>query len=1060
MNLNKSFFRHHATQISLQNENSFVPYCTLTFHVDGGANCGSIKDKDLFYFFINSEGLVQTVDGSMVRSQGWGVILVQFGQRTCLLGPVYYFPNSPRNTFSPGILLNYNIFREANISTNKSMSLVGVNNELTTMPINVYNDLDFVNLTIMCMSPPKSVIASSSQQIDPAPPRRSQRLALKRNDDIPSDQQVEKKTHEKDDNQSFVVHPDNVYLQNIQADKMNLKPRFINTTIMTKIIEFAVQLASPISPRELTIQNMNRILGHSLRYPEATYPLQSLKLQTISMNPNNHELMVPIMANFSRSTLRQLTPHQHWILLHLGSMHSSTSTLKPLIQNDLLADIHPSLKNIANFDCTCWICNLRKATKIPRGKIADTTPLAPFQRIHVDFSFFTAVSIRGFTSALDVTCASTSYPFGFPTKNKSPPIEILRWLIGSLRSMGYVVNFIRVDEGGELANSSSFAEFVFKSDCILESTGAGNSTNNGKVERQNRTKADMIRSSLSSLHVLLDDDLPDDMSIESFWCLAYSHANFIKRRLFHRMKQTTPHQLVTNKKPSARELIPIGAYMTVVHPSKNHLPKLSPSRAKRVYFMGYSNHTKIRLYCDKQNPYTIQRSSNSIIEDVPTMLKLEKCFSSQFLSPQETHPKCPSNIQRLAVNEEMIDIIDHPFQSDDIVTVKLPVPPLPVQIGITIRSDLVVGLPYIQSTRFNSVAFRYLKPRLRSNMYILKINGDDQLSAKAVGDYIRFQQKEKKEYMTFELVKRTNVDTSTTLVSHRTIFDQVPSLLPTSPIISSFDSSKPSTFTEFISSARKPPTPKSFFDALKGPFKNNWKAAAWKHFETNKKIVAFSKPFLKSSLIGTHKIFRSLLVLEVKTTDVPSIWQLKIRHAIVGTPQEKYIDFEDSYAPTVDPSTVRVQICFTCHHKYTLGIIDVKNAFQNTIAPSTSRLYCSLPPTYIEWLSKVYKEIFQFDSQYIMQMLNSCQGTKDASSLFYKLLGKALKDYGFVRSTVDHAYFVKPLDNGHHIYASLATDDILVSFPTYQIFDDLKKYLQQYFELTVQTGGVLKFLGV
>ena len=345
-------------------------------------------------------------------------------------------------------------------------------------------------------------------------------------------------------------------------------------------------------------------------------------------------------------------------------------------------------------------------------------------------------------------------------------------------------------------------------------------------------------------------------------------------------------------------------------------------------------------------------------------------------------------------------------------------------------------------------------------MYILKINGDDQLSAQAVGDHIRVQQKEKKEYMTFELVKRTNVDTSTTLVSHRTIFDQVPSLLPTSPIISSFDSSKPSTFTEFISSVRKPPTPKSFFDALKGPFKNSWKAAAWKHFETNKKIVAFSKPFLKSSLIGTHKIFRSLLVLEVKTTDVPSIWQLKIRHAIVGTPQEKYIDFEDSYAPTVDPSTVRVQICFTCHHKYTLGIIDVKNAFQNTIAPSTSRLYCSLPPTYIEWLSQVYKEIFQFDSQYIMQMLNSCQGTKDASSLFYKLLGKALKDYGFVRSTVDHAYFVKPLDNGHHIYASLATDDILVSFPTYQIFDDLKKYLQQYFELTVQTGGVLKFLGV
>ena len=283
--------------------------------------------------------------------------------------------------------------------------------------------------------------------------------------------------------------------------------------------------------------------------------------------------MLPFIASFSRASIRKLTPHQHWILLHLGTMHTSASTLEPLIKSDLLKDLPPSLKEISNFDCTCWVCNLRKATKLPRGKIVDCSTLAPFQRLHVYFSFFSVVSIRGFTSALDVTCASTSYPFGFPTESKSPPIEILRWLIGTLRSMGHVVNLIRVDEGGELANSSSFAEFVFKSDCVLESTGAGNSTNNGKVERQNRTKADMIRSGLSTLQLLIGDDLPDDLPVEKFWCLTYQHANFIKRRLFHRLRKSTPHFLVSQKKPSARELVPIGSYMTVVHPNKNVLPK-------------------------------------------------------------------------------------------------------------------------------------------------------------------------------------------------------------------------------------------------------------------------------------------------------------------------------------------------------------------------------------------------------------------------------------------------------------------------------------------------------
>ena len=174
----------------------------------------------------------------------------------------------------------------------------------------------------------------------------------------------------------------------------------------------------------------------------------------------------------------------------------------------------------------------------------------------------------------------------------------------------------------------------------------------------------------------------------------------------------------------------------------------------------------------------------------------------------------------------------------------------------------------------------------------------------------------------------------------------------------------------------------------------------------------------------------------------------------------QYIDYNNSYAPTVDVTTVRVQICFTCHCSHILGIIDVKNAFQNTIAPPSSRLYCTLPPTYLEFLATVLSESFSKDEKYVMQMLNSCQGTKDASSLFYNLLRKVLVDYGFVRSTVDHAYFVKSLDNGHHIYLPIATDDLLVSFPSYEIFDDLIQYMSKYFELSIQTGQILRFLGV
>ena len=53
----------------------------------------------------------------------------------------------------------------------------------------------------------------------------------------------------------------------------------------------------------------------------------------------------------------------------------------------------------------------------------------------------------------------------------------------------------------------------------------------------------------------------------------------------------------------------------------------------------------------------------------------------------------------------------------------------------------------------------------------------------------------------------------------------------------------------------------------------------------NKNIVVFSLPFPSSELPEGSRVFRSQLVPEIKETDVKSIFELKIRDDIVGTPQ-------------------------------------------------------------------------------------------------------------------------------------------------------------------------------
>ena len=75
----------------------------------------------------------------------------------------------------------------------------------------------------------------------------------------------------------------------------------------------------------------------------------------------------------------------------------------------------------------------------------------------------------------------------------------------------------------------------------------------------------------------------------------------------------------------------------------------------------------------------------------------------------------------------MFDVTDCPFDTDNICKVKIVLPPINVSIGFVLKSDLVVGLPIIQSTVFNSAAYHHLKPGQRSNMYLLTINGQDQL---------------------------------------------------------------------------------------------------------------------------------------------------------------------------------------------------------------------------------------------------------------------------------------------------------------------------------------------
>jgi hypothetical protein len=161
--------------------------------------------------------------------------------------------------------------------------------------------------------------------------------------------------------------------------------------------------------------------------------------------------------------------------------------------------------------------------------------------------------------------------------------------------------------------------------------------------------------------------------------------------------------------------------------------------------------------------------------------------------------------------------------------------------------------------------------------------------------------------------------------------------------ISSLDAI-PSTHHHYITVPSKPPVTKTIVDALKGPFRENWKAAAYIQFYKNQKVTTFTLPFPKNGLPGGSNVFCSTLVPEIKTTDIPGVYELCVCECTIGTPQQQGTDFDTSYSLVAENTTIQVLIAICAALDYSFGILDVKNAFQTTIAQAKDCIYVNMPP--------------------------------------------------------------------------------------------------------------------
>ena len=219
--------------------------------------------------------------------------------------------------------------------------------------------------------------------------------------------------------------------------------------------------------------------------------LDQRQIKIVKVNPQrNRNIVVPTVNSLSKQNVSQI--------IHQRFGHVSIVRTKRMARKGLTESL-PT--NIPDLQQPFPIFLLTKAKKITSGPTIYVSKFAHGFILQIDFPFLNVESIHGFTSTFVHTCSSNSHPFGFISRSNRPPLEIINFLVTTLRNQNKKSAFIRVDEYESIARSSEFMKTCHNMNIIVKTTGGYESSLNGKTKTPNKNLANItIFILLSSSH--------------------------------------------------------------------------------------------------------------------------------------------------------------------------------------------------------------------------------------------------------------------------------------------------------------------------------------------------------------------------------------------------------------------------------------------------------------------------------------------------------------------------------------------------------------------------------
>ena len=762
----------------------------------------------------------------------------------------------------------------------------------------------------------------------------------------------------------------------------------------------------------------------------------------------------------------QGTVLQSW-WFHFKYAHRSISMIQSMIDKGFIK-AKKGLR-LAPLNGRCPICDAAGATKLPRGPPVDTTELPVGSRFHIDFTFFNVESIRGFTAVFVIVEATTRFLWFFPCRHKNAPIDLCLFFFNHLRRQGLPICDIRTDEDGALVGNTEFCATMYKSlGVVLQSTGGGASTINGTVESPHRTIKRMTRAQL--IGSLLSNTL---------WCFSGQYATFTYNNCINRTTNKPPALSLLKKLVKPSKLHPFGSRVKIIKELKSQRAlsartsgdlraidgddsspsTISPDELSNLSsfdgrFVGYSNDPAVILvYCENAKIHRIRRVHHAIIDPFGLSLSpsdrvlphehlLRQAHSSQFGgSTFATATEWKADLDSCEINS-----LSSPFSATEYESFTITLPPKGTMAGLSFVTDEDYMLPILYRVHPESPLYHQIPTRHHfCHSWIIQLHEDKPLTAQGAAEAIAFlQTPDRQRHVTISFCPiidpiRHNYQT------YRAVFDSMTSL----------------KHAHMVTLPSPPKLHRTFWDCLDSADRHHWIQAAHAQFHKNQTISLCSRPEPRENVPKDTKVLSTVLAPKIKKKG-DDLYEFSLRMCANGSSQQKGIDFDFSWSPTVGASGLRLTLMAASAFSLTIGSLDAVNCFQSTNREPSKRLTIHTPPFYMSWFKKEFPHIKLEHSpsgHYVLQLLKGLQGDKSIGRDWYLLLVRLFKELKFTPCPSEPAVFIYR-SGDDLMLACTSTDDILCAYSRRDLFTRLKTHLAEYVDVTTQEGSRIKYLNL